>query len=928
MDIEIKEEPIDHGIMQNSKNPFGDSSKAEDNFGAKLSDPLLEIEVKREVIQEPTELKTKKKVTKTKKKVTNEPTESNPKEKKVDTRIHQCPICNKIKSTRFYLTSHIRNVHKKDKKLECNQCDYKTNLSQSLKKHQLVHVIERNFKCSHCELSFKDQLALKKHSALVHEGLKQFTCEICAKSFGRADYLEKHLLTHSEERNFKCEICNDTFKISDTLNNHRRNVHNIDSERHCCHVCGKIFSGGFYLREHLDRHQDVRRFKCEFCKKGFNSKSNLQQHRSIHLNERKFQCHLCEKDFNLRITLNQHLRTHKDYQPEEVSEKRRGRKVGTNPSKIAINTEVDNKINLEKPEDTPSENVDVPFKVDQEIAKELENPVENANVETTKQEHQQPDNQPKIQATIEEKSALPVEMEHDTITKNLKEEKPDFNFETPDFSIENFDESGIQNIFVPSGNTNFIIDELEGDETRSDEEGTDDKKKRSCHVCGKKFKLPFHLREHLDRHQDVRRYKCNFCPKGFNSKSNLQQHRSIHLNERKFQCHLCEKAFNLKTSMNKHIRVVHGKDYCPKDSNRKYERRLARLYTSENGDEFNIEVSDVTTNIEDIKVEKEELVSFEDFSYEPESEALTAESTNFIIGEVKQEFHEEDDQKPTIPLISEVYSITDQKSSAIKKPRKKGKAQEKIKKTLTKKKDQKEIKSTSAISKIQENPENECPECGKKFKFSRDLRLHSSVHKDTKDVTCPKCDMYFKDHRSMKNHFKLKHNENSKSYECDFCGKIFKRRDYLVKHFTVHTNSRKFICEACGSGFKTADTLNAHVKSSHLNESEKNSHAKHSCTICGKSFTTPFHLREHLNRHQDVKPYKCEFCEKGFNTKSNLNQHRSSHLNEKKFKCHFCEKAFNLKIGLNQHLRTHNEMPIGQESSNSNRKFYARLKRI
>ncbi len=716
MDIEIKEEPIDQETILESESHLEVRIKIEEDFeaggpGPCNNDPLLEIEVKNEEIQVTADSKLRQ-TNKIRRKEANNPTESKPKEKKVNTRIYQCPICNIIKTTRSYLTSHMRNVHTDVRKFECTQCHDKFKTSQSLKKHQLVHTVERKFKCSHCELSFKDDYTLKKHSALVHEGLKRFICSVCGKDFGRADYLEKHLLTHSEERNFKCEICGDAFKVGDTLKTHKKTVHddigdgsNKNQNKNCCHICGKSFNLPFHLREHLERHQDVRRFKCDFCEKGFNSKSNLRQHRSIHLNERKFQCHLCEKAFNLKIGLNQHLRTHADYCPEKTSDKYR-RKKGKRVERLDVSIKEDASAERD------SKDVDEP-KINQTsdpIIPGNSNP-ENEPAVASEKTNKFKENYPKdvVQKSTEKKTLKHSVMNDDPENKRIKTEKLEVALD-PDFVLENLEESGIQRVFVKSEPTNFI-EELES----------------------------------------------------------------------------------------------------PKN---------------------------------------------------------------------------------------------DQTVRKIKRKGRKGSGQA-----------AQEIKI--------------CPECGKCFKNSSNFKRHASVHINSRDIPCTNCDLRFKDNSALNQHLRLKHNENSKSYECDFCGKIFKRRDYLVKHFTVHSDSRKFICEACGSFFKTADSLNTHVKFSHSCESGKNIHAKHSCMICGKSFAIAFHLREHLDRHQDAKRYKCDFCEKGFNTKSNLNQHRSSHLNEKKYKCHLCEKAFNLKNGLNQHLKTHNgTWSIGQESLNPNRKFHARLKKL
>ena len=173
--------------------------------------------------------------------------------------------------------------------------------------------------------------------------------------------------------------------------------------------------------------------------------------------------------------------------------------------------------------------------------------------------------------------------------------------------------------------------------------------------------------------------------------------------------------------------------------------------------------------------------------------------------------------------------------------------------------------------------------CGKVFKSDRNLRKHkNTVHSNLRPWQCewPGCQSAFKTKESLVNHRKIHLNE--RSYKCDFngCEKSFNLRSELTQHSRIHDPNRpsgKYPCSwpACGQFCQSEQALN-----------------------------------EHMNRHQNIKPFGCEYesCDKSYYTSYELRQHvMKNHTNTDIFHCDYgdCDKKFSTKRDMNAHRRRH-----------------------
>merc|ERR1719312_2090107 len=116
---------------------------------------------------------------------------------------------------------------------------------------------------------------------MVHNKLYQ--CDQCPKSFGRREWLEKHVVNHTK------------MLEAEEL----KRVKAEQKDKYQCEQCGKEFKEQGRLTEHI--RQAHMKFKCELCKLGgYNSKFKVR--------------------FQTQEELDEHLRNHEDIDQSKLKE--------------------------------------------------------------------------------------------------------------------------------------------------------------------------------------------------------------------------------------------------------------------------------------------------------------------------------------------------------------------------------------------------------------------------------------------------------------------------------------------------------------------------------------------------------------------------------------------------------------------------------
>ncbi|XP_071963143.1 insulinoma-associated protein 1a-like [Antedon mediterranea] len=110
------------------------------------------------------------------------------------------------------------------------------------------------------------------------------------------------------------------------------------------------------------------------------------------------------------------------------------------------------------------------------------------------------------------------------------------------------------------------------------------------------------------------------------------------------------------------------------------------------------------------------------------------------------------------------------------------------------------------------------------------------------------------------------------TYDCNMCGKKFRRQGYLRKHMQQHGESVNHPCQYCGRIFDSLTSREKHLLT-HLSPPHEVV-----CKICGGVFLDKNSLEQHVKMHETRDIYHCKYCISSFPSPAGL----THHLN----KCH------------------------------------------
>lgn len=134
--------------------------------------------------------------------------------------------------------------------------------------------------CSECgKVVLKESLV--KHVRDVHELSNKKQCHICHKVLSGPFSLKEHVsVIHFDQRaKFECPHCSKRFAHLSNMNRHIRLVHNKMVVTHKyvnCEVCGKVVQSTSLKKHMASVHENRKDFKCEYCDKSFAQRYTLK----------------------------------------------------------------------------------------------------------------------------------------------------------------------------------------------------------------------------------------------------------------------------------------------------------------------------------------------------------------------------------------------------------------------------------------------------------------------------------------------------------------------------------------------------------------------------------------------------------------------------------------------------------------------------
>jgi len=175
------------------------------------------------------------------------------------------------------------------------------------------------------------------------------------------------------------------------------------------------------------------------------------------------------------------------------------------------------------------------------------------------------------------------------------------------------------------------------------------------------------------------------------------------------------------------------------------------------------------------------------------------------------------------------------------------------------------------------------------------------------------CKVKLSSRDSLKVHIRNMH-KNIKTYECNLCFTMFKKKYNLRRHIDdVHHKLKYYQCEeaGCATSSKSKDWLNNHVKTVHLKEKS------HACPQpgCSERFGMKLNLKRHMMKvHNFEKPYSCgeKDCGLRFEERRQMENHLRSVHGAQKLACNIdnCTLTFLSTSGLNMHKRKHKQASV------------------
>lgn len=182
--------------------------------------------------------------------------------------------------------------------------------------------------------------------------------------------------------------------------------------------------------------------------------------------------------------------------------------------------------------------------------------------------------------------------------------------------------------------------------------------------------------------------------------------------------------------------------------------------------------------------------------------------------------------------------------------------------------------------------------------------------------------------------------EEPKLFSCEFCTKMFTRKDHVTRHKLIHTSDKTFNCDFCDKSYTRKDKLLRHLlvhpeARPYLKQARRNVNVDSkaplpifSCEFCGKQFKDKYSFEKHITViHNQELSFPCQWCEEKLASRELLRKHTETHRNGPMFQCPECDKVLLSSKSFRRHIDSHKaEAPYKCETCSKSFKRKDKLK--
>lgn len=495
-----------------------------------------------------------------------------------------CTICSKSFKIRQHLVIHSHtHIELQQRSTEqpidakptysCTKCTKVFINRGNLVNHAAeCHGNVKNFSCEICSKSFKYNVQLRIHMR-THSGERPHTCEICHRGFSQLSNLRSHRKVHSKVKPYKCQLCLKSFTMLDNLT-----VHSLKciKDKYRCTLCSKSFAKEGNLISHLQCHSEgvvEKNFKCEMCPKSFKNKEDWKRHVRVHTGEKPYICDICNKGFAQKANLLSHRKTHLKpdviFKCEKCDKICRTQKllemhlqkcgiIEQHPSLAPVLTPTPSSMASPPPApDTPTLEA-LSDLLRYEIAMRAPTELQEILLATMEKKKAAAASKPIV---VSNSVPVPVVGRHyrceicfkvysqyPSLVKHRK-----LHLKTPRMRTKST-EADDRPYYCDICGKNFKFNRNLKVHMKLHTKANGFFK---CDKCSSTFEAAEQLKSHLLEHPiDVEKiFNCEFCSNTFKSNEDLKRHQRSHTGERPFKCDTCPKAFTQLSNLRAHTKI-------------------------------------------------------------------------------------------------------------------------------------------------------------------------------------------------------------------------------------------------------------------------------------------------------------------------------------------------------------------------------------